>query len=274
MKTKLLIVLAAMTLLLPSRPCFADGNGNPSDELKQLVAKIQLKLKDGKRTEQDFAPELAEFDALLSKYSGEKTDDVARILLMKAALYKEVFHDSEKSDALFAQLKHDFPNTKIVEALSKQEERQASVEKIQASLVVGAQFPSFDEKDLSGNSLSLADYKGKIVLIDFWATWCGPCVAELPNVMSTYEKDHPKGFEIIGISLDKERPKLEQFIRQKQMSWPQIFDGQGWESKLAQKYGVNSIPATYLLDGDGKIIAKDLRGPQLDAAVAAALAKR
>jgi len=136
----------------------------------------------------------------------------------------------------------------------------------------GAAFPDFDEKDLAGNPLSIANFKGKVVLVDFWATWCPPCVAELPNVLKAYEEYHPKGFEIIGISLDKDRQKLDSFIKQKQMTWPQYFDGQGWENKLSQKYGVNSIPATYLLDKEGKIIGSNLRGEALDAAVAKALA--
>ena len=99
-------------------------------------------------------------------------------------------------------------------------------------------------------------------------------MAELPNVTKTYEAHHAKGFEIIGISLDKDQKKLESFTQQKNMTWPQYFDGLGWQNRLAQQYGVNSIPATYLLDREGKIIAKDLRGDALEAAVAAALAKK
>ena len=135
----------------------------------------------------------------------------------------------------------------------------------------GAQFPDFDEKDLDGNPLSIASFKGKLVLIDFWATWCGPCIAELPNLLKTYEKHHDKGFEIIGISLDKDRDKLTTFIKEKKMGWPQFFDGQGWQNSLAAKYGVMSIPATYLLDKEGKIIAAGLRGDALEKAVGDAL---
>jgi len=113
-----------------------------------------------------------------------------------------------------------------------------------------------------------------LVLVDFWATWCGPCRAELPNVLKTYQKYHAKGFEIVGISLDDDQAKLTAFIKQQNMVWPQFFDGQGWQNKLAVKYGVESIPATFLLDGTGKIIGKDLRGEELDQAVGDALAKK
>ncbi|MCZ7640250.1 MAG: TlpA family protein disulfide reductase [Verrucomicrobia bacterium] len=142
----------------------------------------------------------------------------------------------------------------------------------QAALAVGKTFPDFQEKDLDGQPLSLANYKGKVVLVDFWATWCGPCLSELPNVQAAYRKHHERGFDIVGISLDNDREKLTNFIKQKELPWKQYFDGQGWKTKLAQEYGINSIPATYLLDGTGKIIARNLRGPALDTAVAEALA--
>ena len=112
-----------------------------------------------------------------------------------------------------------------------------------------------------------------LAIVDFWATWCGPCVAELPNVLKAYEKHHAEGFEIIGISLDKDKAKLESFTKEKNMPWQQFFDGLFWNNKLSTKYGVNSIPATYLLDGEGKIIGKNLRGEALEAAVAKALGR-
>jgi hypothetical protein len=96
----------------------------------------------------------------------------------------------------------------------------------------------------------------------------------LPNVLSAYEKHHKNGFEIVGISLDKDLEKLKSFTSEKKMPWQQYFDGLVWENKLAGKYGVVGIPATYLLDGSGTIIGKDLRGPDLEQAVAAALAKK
>jgi|TARA_B110000116_G_scaffold144522_1_gene125315 thiol-disulfide isomerase/thioredoxin len=122
---------------------------------------------------------------------------------------------------------------------------------------------------LAGKEIDLADMKGKVVLIDFWATWCGPCIAELPNVRKAYEDYHDKGFEIIGISLDKakDEAKLKSFVKDENMPWPQAFDGKGWDTDLAQQYGISSIPATFLVGKDGKIVSSNLRGPALSSAV-------
>jgi len=270
MKTKLLVALTAASLLLWSQPVLGAEQSEAAKELKELITKVQAKLKAGDRTEDKLADELKQFDALLAKHKGEKTDDVAQILFMKAQLYSQVFENEEKGDQLLEQLQKDFPDSKQAEMVQK----QAEAKKIQKSLVEGTKFPDFDEKDVEGKPLSIAAYKGKVVLVDFWATWCGPCVAELPNVMKAYEKHHSKGFEIIGISLDSDKAKLDKFTKDKKMTWQQFFDGQGWSNKLSSKYGVNSIPATYLLDGEGKIIAKNLRGEALEEAVAKALAKK
>ena len=276
MKSKLLAALLATSLLSMNQRGFAAEKGDASAELQDLVSKVQTKLKEGKKTEKDLAEDIKEFEALLAKHKDEKTDEVAQILMMEAMVYLQVLDNAEKAVALVKQLKRDFPETKagqgadqMLEALQKQEETK----KVQRSLVEGAKFPDFDEKDVTGKPVSVANYKGKVVLIDFWATWCGPCVAELPNVLKAYEKHHSKGFEIIGISLDQDQTKLTTFTKQKNMTWQQFFDGKGWGNKLAAKYGVNSIPATYLLDGDGKIIAKNLRGDDLEQAVAKALTK-
>jgi thiol-disulfide isomerase/thioredoxin len=178
-----------------------------------------------------------------------------------------VLEDTDKGVPLLEQLKKDFPDTKqgrSVDQMLASIEKQAAAKQIQAGLAVGKAFPDFQEKDLDGKSLSIAGLKGKVVLVDFWATWCGPCITELPHVKAAYDKYRGKGFEIVGISLDSERDKLTGFLSKEKMTWPQFFDGKGWQNKLAQQYGVNSIPATYLLDGEGKIVAKNLRGPALE----------
>lgn len=120
----------------------------------------------------------------------------------------------------------------------------------------------------AGDEIDLAAMKGKVVLVDFWATWCGPCVAEMPNVIAAYNKHHENGFEVIGISLDQDQGAMANYITENKMPWPQYYDGKGWGNEIAGKFGIGSIPATFLIGKDGKIAASNLRGPALEEKVA------
>jgi thiol-disulfide isomerase/thioredoxin len=122
---------------------------------------------------------------------------------------------------------------------------------------------------VDGREVDLVKLRGKVVLIDFWATWCGPCIAELPNVQQAYAAYHDRGFEVVGISLDtaKAREKLLEFVKTHGVPWPQYFDGKVWENEIARKYAVRSIPATFLLDQSGKVVSTEARGPVLEAEV-------
>lgn len=141
-------------------------------------------------------------------------------------------------------------------------------------LAVGGEPVAFQVKSIKGESLSPAAFRGKVLLIDFWATWCGPCIAEMPNVKNVYTKYHGKGFEIVGISLDQNRDKLDRYIASQGIEWPQYFDGKYWNNDIAVSYGIKSIPATFLVDKKGKIRYKSLRGKQLEAAVEELLAEK
>jgi thiol-disulfide isomerase/thioredoxin len=109
-------------------------------------------------------------------------------------------------------------------------------------------------KAFDGADVDLEKLRGKVVLIDFWATWCGPCMAEIPNVVKAYEDFKAKGFEIIGISLDEERADLARVLKTKNITWPQYFDGKGWENPYAKKYGIEAIPAMWLVNKAGMVI--------------------
>ena len=122
---------------------------------------------------------------------------------------------------------------------------------------------SFSQKDTSGIEISLSSFKGKYLLIDFWASWCGPCRAENPNIKNAYQKYKSKGFEVLGVSLDNDKSAWTKAIINDSLTWTNVSDLKGWKNNIGQKYVVSAVPANYLLNKDGKIIAKDLRGEKL-----------
>ena len=243
-------------------------------QLKNVAGKIQAKTVAWKMPEADLAPELKELDAIYAQHKGGNAEDLASVLMLKATVYWSVVDNSEKGIAVVRQIKKDYPNTRvgrdadrIISSIQQHEEGR----KIRRALADGTKFPDFAEKDLQGNPLSVSKYEDKVVLVDFWATWCVPCVAELPNIIKAYNKHHSNGFEVIGISLDQDEQKLKSFLKAKEIPWVQYFDGKGWQNKLAAKYGIDSVPATFLLDRQGKIIGQDLRGEALEEALTKAL---
>jgi thiol-disulfide isomerase/thioredoxin len=129
-------------------------------------------------------------------------------------------------------------------------------------------FMALEGKKLNGDDFDWSSYRGKVVLVDFWATWCGPCIGELPNVLKNYEKYHEKGFDVVAISLDRSREKLDQFIEKNELPWVQLYDeeiqkNRGWNHPLAEYFGINAIPAAFLVDADGKVITSQARGEEL-----------
>ena len=125
---------------------------------------------------------------------------------------------------------------------------------------------------VDGTHVDLSKMQGKVVLVDFWATWCGPCVGEIPHMKATYDKFHAKGFEIVGISLDQDLARLREFTRAQGMAWPQYFDGKGWGNLISSRYGIRSIPTMWLVDKNGKLADTDAR-QDLEGKVAKLLGK-
>jgi len=127
--------------------------------------------------------------------------------------------------------------------------------------------PGFSVKSIAGDEISLESLKGKIVLLDFWATWCGPCMAEMPAVKEIWKKYHGDQFVIVGISLDRDRGALDRYLSKEGINWPQVYDGAGFQSKVSRLYGVNGIPHTVLIDQEGAVRAVGLRGSSLSSKI-------
>lgn len=274
MKTSFSLSLLAFVLATALSAPFASANEDEFIEsMKEMAGAFMAKAQSGATTEADYADEFQQLDQFFDAQA-DNPDHAAEVLSLKAMIYAEILSDPDRAVTLLETIAADYPGTKAAEgskdAIAYFKEKEEA-DRMRKSLVVGATFPDFSVKDLDGNDLTLSDYRGKVVLLDFWATWCAPCISELPNVLAAYSRYHEEGFEIIGISLDEDREALERFLKQMKMPWPQYYDGKGWGNELSRKYGVQSIPATYLLNKDGKIIGSELRGSALGAAVATAL---
>jgi peroxiredoxin len=166
---------------------------------------------------------------------------------------------------LAPQFEKAFPNSEYIKDFS------AKVAQYKNAVQVGQAAPEITLNSPDGKPVSLSSLRGKYVLIDFWASWCGPCRQENPNVVKMYSKFKGKNFEIFGVSLDKDKDKWTQAIAQDALPWVHVSDLKFWQSAGAEAYGVRSIPATFLLDPKGVVIAKNLRGAALEAKLAEVL---
>ena len=171
--------------------------------------------------------------------------------------------DLKKVTKYYNALDQSLKDTKPGKSIKTKLDQLGALISAKSGTEIGSIAPDFSAPNPEGKIISLKESLGKVTLIDFWASWCGPCRAENPNVVALYNEFHAKGFNIIGVSLDKDAAKWKEAISKDKLTWNQISNLKFWEEPIAVTYGVQSIPATYLLDASGKIIAKDLRGADL-----------
>jgi peroxiredoxin len=211
---------------------------------------------------------------LQEKYQGfelefikNNPDALISALLLDRAMATRTLDSSELQslfDALTPEIKNSRPGKRVLEgleALKKSEENEKNT-------TIGAKAPNFSGPNPNGENIALNDMLGKATLVDFWAAWCRPCRAENPNIVAVYKKYHDKGLNVVGVSLDKTAEAWKKAIADDGLEWNHISNIAYFNDPIAKMYNVNAIPAAFLLDENGVIVAKNLRGPALEQKVA------
>lgn len=280
----------------PNAIFFVDGGKTTIDINLDSIAFAKI---TGGQTQKDYL----EYSALMRDFSAKQQSMVQNYNEARAkgdaTTMNQISGDYQNLEGLFKQSIEDFVKTHPKSAVSgyaiyfnyqgpnvKGEELEKLVglldksflktkygELAQEKLVqlrgttIGYPAINFSQASPEGKMIKLSDFKGKYVLVDFWASWCGPCRAENPNVVNAYQKYKDKGFTVFGVALDSNKDAWLKAIEKDNLTWPQVSDLKGWANEAAKLYGITSIPQNLLLDKDGKIVAKNLRGPDLDAAL-------
>jgi len=226
-----------------------------SDWNKQVATATEK--KDTKRIEQIEQDYTVAQNDMVSKIKAMLPDMGASLVSLFALNFIDINTDFDTYDQVAQRFQKEKPDSPNAKALIGRVARIKGV-------MVGSEAPEIALSDTTGATVPLSSLRGKYVLIDFWASWCGPCRSENPNVVRMYDKYKDKGFAIYSVSLDKDKESWLRAIRNDRLTWTHVSDLKYWQSEAAQKYGVQGIPATFLLDKDGKIIAKNLRGPALE----------
>lgn len=219
----------------------AAKNAKDDAKMKELQQQYQAMDKDRKAVEKNFA--MTHPDSQISLEWMERTVDIA--------------NNKTEAQAMFSKLSERLRNSDLGKRYAMKIQGTQAVE-------VSSIAPDFTAKTPKGEEVSLKSYRGKYVLVDFWASWCAPCRHENPNVVKAYTKYKSDKFDILGVSLDQDKTAWENAIAKDGLPWNQVSDLMGWQSTLAMTYAVHSIPANFLIDPQGKIIARDLRGDDLE----------
>lgn len=227
------------------------------DSANERFAKAREEKREGIEEEL-----LTDFEGFAAAWAGT---DEAILALIQSGMLARMADDFERAER----------NLNRAAELTDDPEFENEIRRELAAILIrpGMQAPDFALRTVDGREITLADFKGKVLLLDFWATWCSPCIAELPNLKAVYGKHHAEGFEVLSISLDSERDYFARFIAEQAMTWTHVYQDEQKESvPLADRYGVISIPRMILVGPDGRVLASQLRGEQLNEAVARAIA--
>ena len=211
-------------------------------------------------------------DGVVELFKSSINTDYPRYYLTLARLLEMTDRDAELLQ-VFKELAGQDPNDRTVhrklaeiyQKLGDTElatEHRLKAEPVQA--LIGKPVPDFSATDLDGKPISLEQYRGKIVLLDFRATWSGPCLEDTPNVKKVYDAYKDKGFDIIGISLDNDEKRLRDYLKENEIPWRQVYSGKRWDSPIPQQYGIRNIPAGWLIDRDGTLISQQASGVLLE----------
>ena len=198
----------------------------------------------------------------VKEFIDQNPNSLATLSAVQSVRYDE---NPELFDQVASNLEEAYPNSDYVKQFKKQVVDLKAKQQAAAKTGIGAQAPEIVVQTPDGETIKLSDFRGKVTMIDFWAAWCKPCRAENPNVVRLYNKYKDKGFEIFGVSLDQDKEKWIQAIKQDGLTWKHGSELRFWQSSFVPAYNLDGIPMTYLLDENGVIIAKGLRGQQLEA---------
>jgi peroxiredoxin len=217
----------------------------------QLVQSIQ----------QSFTPIYQNFQAYRNDFINTNTENASQIAAIKSL---DVEKELDIYGSIVSNLERVFSKSPTVKAVRAEYEKTKEEIQKKNILAIGNVAPDFTQNKLDGKPMKLSDLRGKVVLIDFWASWCGPCRRENPNVVAAYNKYKDKGFTIMSVSLDKDKNAWQGAIEKDGLIWPNhVSDLKQWSNEAARLYQVSAIPFTVLIDKDGKILATNIRGEEL-----------